>query len=1186
MAAEFQIADTPLHPGLSIIEASAGTGKTYTIARLVPWLLLERKVERLSEILLVTYTTDAAGELADRVRQVLEALQSAPSANEQQKDPALHALRSRYGAQAISETIGDALRDIDRLNVSTIHSFCQRVLQDESVLCGLPVLPELLTDRSEIVREVLHDIWEDRVSADPVLASLAAAGILSLGEDSKLADLASTLEDFEARPPVRDLADELGALARCRAAFTKPLREELGTFLDSVPEGSWNKESQSDSVRSRHLAALDPGAPLDEWRAAIAWLQPFNSGKGTPIKATSKLGRSLIAEAAAKQFAALAQEATTILETLPLAWQIHTLRSVITEVQERLESARQLTYDGLIRRVRDALRHGPQRATLLERLRQRFRVALVDESQDTDPAQFAIFKTIFLGTEDGDVPDGHRLVLVGDPKQAIYAFRGADLNTYLAARDTAPAANLSTLNRTFRAPQDLVRAVNALFRTPRAFLNPGITFVPALSGLTGCDLFLNDGPEAARRRVEVWIAPDDEAPSYSSSPKRLARISAEVASEISRLLATGARLSGDGNDPQPVQPGDFAVLVSRHKEAEAVRSALSARGVPCVAAGGADVMSTDEASELFRVLSALDAPRRQDLRFAALATRLLGRNDADLAALARSGDSMLAEFTAWQATMNRQGVAAALAEIDRATGLSTRLAATNEGERRLTNFRQLTDILQAAFLAHGNRPGRLLRWFGAEISRAADQEKAAVDERQQQLERDSKAVRIVTMHSAKGLEFPLVFCPFLGSPVEGASKSWRILSDPTAPHPLLVHPASADAETLAALQAAAFEDRLRLAYVAMTRAKVKLWIYAGAADGRKQASVLDWLLREGDVDLPAEITGRGERHASGLAALAVAGGASDVIFVRPPPPAQDLRWSDGAGDGGEPLSALSAPELSGVWTMTSFSELTREKNPKGDEAPAVVESLPAAAETVEPGNAFLDAPGGAAMGTAVHDWIEQWDFSAPDAAAVRVHFDRYTLPATIEGPSLHERMTSMLDELRSARLPLAGCTIAEACPQPAASEWHFQLPIHTGISPRRLAGIFERHGNIEYAPMLEALEQDEVPGYLHGFIDRLAFRDGRWGVIDWKTNRLGPTAADHRDPGALLACAMRSHYLLQMHLYLVALRRYLGLSRGTLPAWLVFLRGVRAGSADGILEIHPPEGLLDDLDGLFRSARP
>jgi len=171
----------------------------------------------------------------------------------------------------------------------------------------------------------------------------------------------------------------------------------------------------------------------------------------------------------------------------------------------------------------------------------------------------------------------------------------------------------------------------------------------------------------------------------------------------------------------------------------------------------------------------------------------------------------------------------------------------------------------------------------------------------------------------------------------------------------------------------------------------------------------------------------------------------------------------------------------------------------------------------------------------------------------------------------------MLEELRAAVLPSMGCTIAEACPRPESSEWHFQLPISDCLSAHALAAVFAAHGEAGYAAMLEALPAEKLKGYLHGFLDRLAFCNGVWGVIDWKTNKLdGGYGQD-----SLLACARQSHYLLQTHLYLVALRRFLGPDVAISGAWLVFLRGIHSGSSDGILHIQPSDALMKDLDGLF-----
>lgn len=1177
MRADFEINRTPLNPGLSVIEASAGTGKTYTLTLLVPKMLLDGTVDHLSEILLVTFTKDAAGELAERVRHVLERLHEPPGEDEQRRHPDLFALRQEHPPGRVREVIGRALLDIDRLNVSTIHSFCQRILSDESTSCGLPVMPDILPDGGEVLQDAVHDVWASHMEGNETLASLAAAKLLSLQNDECAASLAAGLGTFRADPDPPPLGEALARLQSCRASFTSSVLAELENFVSKVPPKLWNTAAFSASLRADRIAALPREAAFVAWIESVRWLAKLGLQKGGLIKGTSNEGKALSGEAQGLESVKLAHEAERESDAVSWTWQIHCAREATRSLERKLKADRLLTYDALISQVHTALVHSRNRGTLRKRLRQRFKVALVDESQDTDLKQFEIFRAIFLGDGGDAAPNMHRLVLVGDPKQAIYAFRGADLNTYLDARDLAAVENISTLNRTFRAPADLVRAINAFFLRENAFRNPAIRFMPAESGLAGKDVLLDDGPNAENRRVEVWIAPEDKADGYSSKPKRLGRISSEVASEITRLISSGAKIvdrAGDAVTERTVQPGDFAVLVGRHEEGEAVRSALLSRGVPCVTSGGEDVMASEEASELLCILAALEEPHRRDLRFAALATRLLGRKDIDLDSLAESEDAMLAEFTGWQATMARRGIAAALAEIDRSQGIGTRIAATRNGERRITNIRQLTDLLQAAFLAHGSRPQRLLRWLKSEIVRATSGDAHTVEERQQQLERDTKAVSVMTMHSAKGLEYPLVFVPFLGAPANGRQASCRKFAPRGAHVPMVVRTQGIRPEVEQGLKDLDLEDRLRLAYVAMTRAKVKLWIYAGTTHRSKNddPSVLDWLLG-GDEPAP------GETHATAIPALASAGKASDVIHVRIPPAADDKHWIPSTHTGRNELRALEAPPCFNIWTMTSFSNLTREKHPKGDDVASaqVGSEIPPARMVQE--NAFATSPGGPLVGSAIHDWIERWDFTPPEEKAVRRHLSAYAFPET---SIFAGQITGMLEELRQATLPRWGCTIADACPQPAASEWHFQLPLRDSLSPHKLAEIFARHGHGDYAPMLEALEQDEISGYLHGFIDRLAFCNGKWGVIDWKTNKLGAGDGCHRESSRLMACAMSSHYLLQMHLYLVALRRFLGTRTLTPPAWLVFLRGVRANSSDGILEVLPETALLDDLDTLFR----
>ena len=1174
MGAEFDFVESRLAPGLSVIEASAGTGKTYAISHLVPRLLLEGTASRLSEILLVTFTNDAARELSDRVRRVLEKLHAPPAPDEEEKENGVFHLRKKFAGKAHAEVISRALLDIDQLGVSTFHSFSQRTLQTEGVLCGLPVIPELITNSDDVVAPVLYDLWQQRIASDDLASAVASAAGWALENDMAFARFALSLHDAVPVPAPQPFGKSLKKLEDAAGLFTDEICDELLGFIGKV--SNWTNSAPDESGREALVKTLrEARSAADDGFfdavAALASLETWVNGRG-------KVGAALKAEAAVLRGVALAREITGCLDGIRWDWRNEFLGEIRTTIARTLHANRQITYDGLIETLCLALR-GDQASALAQRLRARYKVALIDESQDTDPRQFEIFRKVFVGL-DGEPPLAmHRLVLIGDPKQAIYAFRGADVNTYLDAKKLA-GSQVFHLNKTFRSPAPLVKASNAIFSRPGSLLKDGLQFLGASSGLKG-DLLLRVDGKPREARIEAWIVPDDGGEEYSNSGKRLALIAGTVATEIVAILnarSTIERISPDGGRvAEPVLPGHFAVLVSDRYQADAVTAALQERRVPAIQAGGDDVMGSEEAADLLALLRAIQDPRRSGLRFAALATRLLGRNDAGIRAIRESSqgdDDILEKFLRWQATLQREGIAPALAQIDSEESVTLRLASMERGERRVTNLRQIMDLLQSASLEVGGHSGNLVRWFAQEIARSGDRSDA--EDRQQQLESDADAVQIVTMHSAKGLEYPLVFCPFLWS--SKVPKGIVKLGVPGHPPQLVDTGLAQDSSIDAAITREAIEDRLRLAYVAITRARASVWISAGEVCGKRTpASALDWLLRPDDgTDFEtwragAGGPGRGTRHAAGWDALVSAARAGDVAAAKEPPAATPDCWVPPGEKSSPAIAASDMPHIPEPWVMTSFSSLTREKNPhSGGDASA-------ANSPADPPNPFFSAPGGAMVGTAVHDWIEHWDFSTPAAGAVREHLRKYPLHSPAGEQPMHERVEGMLEELRAAVLPSMGCTIAEACPRPESSEWHFQLPISDCLSAHALAAVFAAHGEAGYAAMLEALPAEKLKGYLHGFLDRLAFCNGVWGVIDWKTNKLdGGYGQD-----SLLACARQSHYLLQTHLYLVALRRFLGPDVAISGAWLVFLRGIHSGSSDGILHIQPSDALMKDLDGLF-----
>ncbi len=1224
---ELDLLTAPIPPGLTVIEASAGTGKTYSISHLVPRLLLEGALPDLSKLLLVTFTKDAARELAERVRRVLTTLAAPPEPDEAQQAPDIWKLRSLLTTPDARARLARALVDLDLLAVSTIHAFCQRTLQQEGSLCGMPVMPEITTDDDEHLIPIVREQWFATLAADPTVAALAAARDWDLEAALTLINTRRRCHHPRSEPPPPAYAALRAQIGVLVARLATPATIASAVALIRRVE-QWNKGVADTEMALRQIEALQAGRS-----ETLGFWQSLEFAEDLPgrVKGRSNFAKALKAEIAAHQWFVAAGELASLVNRLEWTWQHQLATDAVPKLAAVLHARRLITQDGLIGALFRALHRttvegDAQSTRLADHLAARYHVALIDESQDTDPRQFAIFKRIFLAAA-----TPRRLILVGDPKQAIYGFRGADLSTYLAARDSADRGY--TLTRTHRAPQPLVEAVNRLFQRARAFHHPAMMFRPAVSALA-CDrrLFRDDRPCS---RLEAWIVPAAASRDYSAQSRRVPALSASIASTIVDLLHHGEMRTtfpdGRAETRTPVSPQDFAVLVATNVQAEAMAAALQAHAVPVVINSGTDVFASEEARDLHLLLRAVLDPRRTRRLRAALATRLLGLDARALAQLdqpATGGQQpavvWLERFQRWNQTWATRGLAALLADLERPdTAITHRLAVVPlTGERRATNYRHLTDLVLEAARDEAPRPAETVRWIGQQIARATG--RSQVEERQLQLSSDRAAVQVVTMHKAKGLEYPLVFCPYLADtlrPPEGIGQLSGARPTATAPaSDLLVNLELLSEEDKAArtreLLAAQLEERLRLAYVALTRAQVRGWICSyGNSSAHDRGSALDWLLRTDD-----ELTAFGEyspawveaaqadrpaRHAAVLQTLGAwphDPAASDlpaatITYGEPPPVSTERLARVEPTDAAPPtLLPLPAPAIPASWRVTSFSTLTREKHAHGAPGfPATpeavrIESAPIPAAAPPP--IFLAAPAGAIVGTAVHDWIETWDFGDPDATALARHVASARLPTMKPGqPAWGAVLAELFAMLRLVRLPGAGGTpLHELCPEPHGSEWHFHLPLAGALTGEKLARCFEvfaAPAHRPYAAELRALSDERFQGLLQGFIDRLARSEAGWGVIDWKTNRLGSALGDYA-PAGLLRCAIADHYLLQTHLYLVALRRYLralGLAQPPMAgAWLVFLRAIAPGTDRGVLHVDPPPAMLDALDQLFAPA--
>jgi exodeoxyribonuclease V beta subunit len=1224
---EFDLLNTRIQPGLNVIEAGAGTGKTWSISHLVPRLLIKGDVERLDQILMVSFTDEATRELAERVRAVLAGLVQALLDQDPRPDQAadLPGLleRARRSAEArgrageaillkalslqAPEDQGRRLRallaarlDADRLVVSTIHALCKRILGDEGFLCSSPSGFEVATDLSEARRRALSDVWRRDLAPDPMLAGLAEAQGWKLDDDAKAWRLLEPTDGEELYPVPPSLPQAKAALTDLLAA----LRVLAGGLpgMEALLRGlTLNKAGKDLDFKgmAARLEALDPGAPSAQ---DLALLETLSSPQDWIRKAgkANLAARARIGEGAMAGAAVRAQSAVLALQW---AWRGHALAQARGRLDAGLKDANSLSYNDLIARVDRALA-GSNGEELARRLRSRWKLALVDESQDTDRRQLAIFEAVFNRPGELDTA----LVLIGDPKQSIYGFRGADLAAYEGVRDRE-GVPLHRLTLTHRSARGLVQALNRLFASPDPLASPALAVPEATAAKDDSDLPL---PVGETRRLIASLVDERDSADWQFSAGRLNLAAQAAAAALSDLLGRplphpGAEKSATAS----VLPGDCAVLTRDRRQALAMRQALADLGIPSVVRDDSDVLAGEAASELHSLLQALLSPGQRGLRRAALATRLLGLDAARLDALAQTEeDAWAGRMLDWGLVWRERGIAALLARLDAEAGVSLRLAGLSVGERLLTDLRHLGELLQAEEAERRLAPMQLLRWFRNGMAEADGPGQASALHLRR-LEADGSAVQVLTVHRAKGLEFDYCFLPFLWDAKAPDASDPRVVRLPGGGR-ALADPRWLDPGERERLHAEgcwqSLEESLRLAYVALTRARRRIWLlagwigYAGGAS-TVEPSALDWLLRvprEGEsgpqwyarMVLQKRPAARDDgdagarplfhcEHRDRLEALA----AGEPGIGVQGPPAEAKPWKAAAGVG-ERLGAEAAPPVPLSWRVTSFSALAgggggpRSRfDPDRDDGATEGPALPLSAFTSS-----------SRAGECLHEVLEHWDFKTPPAhlqATLRRHgFDQ----ALADGQDPRALLERELPRWARAELPGLG-PLALAASDAGLSEWHFVLPLGPrGLDGPALARAFAAHADPRlraYAAALAALAPDAVHGMLQGYIDRLVRVGGAWGLVDWKSNKLGEHAGDFSE-ARMFEEAVSHHYVLQLHFYLLALRRHLRARGGDFRlagASLVFLRALEPGSRAGILHFDADPACLDRLDALFAGGR-
>ena len=1208
--------------GTTLIEASAGTGKTYTITTLYVRLLLERRWP-VEQLLVVTYTNAATAELRTRIRARLHAALAALEGRDG-ADATLMAIgresRRRNSVEADRRALFAALRGFDAAAIFTIHGFCQRMLQEHAFESGVPFDTRLVTDEVPLRDEVVHDFWAREVYGAPTLVVRhLQERHVTPASLSRLAQRVVAHPDMPVLPEGAEAAAGPGfdaAVATWRelraraAAIWQSDRDAILAQLATSPALKL-RPYKPDSIRGSWGLSMDAAffseAPCIAERCAV--FEHFTTtglARGTKKHMTPPTHPFFAACEALHQ---ADDDLRRRLDAHLLRLQLDLVRYARAEVPRRQLRSNTQSFDDLLYRLRTALT-GLGGAALAERIRGRFPAALIDEFQDTDPVQYEIFRRVYYGS------DGV-LCLIGDPKQAIYAFRGADVFAYLAAKQDAAAQGF-TLATNWRSGPRLVQAVNALFGRARApFVLDGIPFEPSAACQATVDGL--GGSAAAAAPLQLRFLRRQAGETDITKTRALAVLPGAIAAEITRLVGSGATIEDNGGT-RCVAPGDIAVLCRTNAQAAAVQQALRAQRVPSVLQGDASVFDTPEAEELERVLRAMADPRDARALRAALATQLIGVNGNELWALQNDEpgwDARVQRFQEWYDRWRQRGFVPAFRQVLDAEDVAARWLVLVDGERRLTNLLHLGELLQTALSEARRGPLALVEWLALMRHDPTARADLGAEAAQIRLESDVRAVQLLTVHKSKGLEFPIVFCPYLwdGTLLRSEDKSQLQFHDASHGNRLTLALGDAATAYIATAEREALAENLRLLYVALTRAKYRcLVVWAGINECK--SSPLGYVLHQpasiaDPVDVAAATAARIEAldddamlaDLAQLVAAAPGSIAVDELSLAPEPPYVSSDTAVGELSCRVPRRALRLD-----WRVSSFSALVASAEAVSQPAEDGIdhdETAPAAAREEGARDdapvVLHDFPAGAHAGQLIHAVFEALDFAAADpqrvrelvsGMLVRFGFDpRWTEP--LATGVLQVLDTPLADGERSLRL-------RQVERARRLNELEFIFPVgdvYSGAPARfsagRLASVFARHATApipaEYHERLRRLGFAPLAGYLRGFIDLAFEHGGRWYVVDYKSNHLGLRPADYA-PAHLLTAMTEHHYFLQYAMYVVALHRHLArclpdydYERHVGGVYYLFLRGMAPTHApgSGIVYHRPTRAFTEALSSLL-----
>lgn len=1142
-----EVFDVPME-GISLVEASAGTGKTYNITSLYLRAILEKHLMP-PQILVLTFTEDATSELKTRLRSRLnETITAIERDMANKNDTFLQQLLQKKYPDALAN-LKSALSQFDEASVFTIHGFCHRLLNEYSLQFGVNPDFDVIPDETTLLQDCVDDFWRKLNRADKSVKDQFILRFL-IEKDVTPDNLLEILKKVINRPyvkliPEADLAQLKSRIPDFLNSFEEiknASEEELKELQEILFHEGLNKKKYGENKKITLWSDLN--SCMQEEFPKIYFIDLLKD-LGTNLCESAKKGYHFEEPGICRKIQEFCDIGEEFNELKP-AFVIQSIAEITSDYERRKASANTYSYDDFLLKVNNGLSDDSS-GQLSAMLAEKYPAALVDEFQDTDPIQYNIFKQIYHDRA------GTALFMIGDPKQAIYGFRGADIYTYIEARKDVTPGQKYSLNFNYRSNDQMIESVNEIFTlSDSPFLLDELSFSKASFPPDKEKIYLRKYSEPLSNPLHLIKLESDKSLNKGASEKQVSNV---VVDEVTELL------NGSYSIQENLQPKDIAVLVRTSKQGEMIQNLLRKKGIKSILKSKSSVFESAEAKELFYVLQAIHKSHNEPGIRTALLTNLLGFTADEIHQLLYKEDDwtqILYHFTEARLLWEDENIEKAFQYLNKEFKIFQNLTKFINAERKITNVNHLLELLSKAETEQHLHSLSLLKWLNAKIS---DNNSKSENENLR-LESDENLIQITTIHASKGLEYPVVLCPFLWVRPRNPDRNsvLQFFQDGKIHIDINTGVKNTLHEQLHLVEE--YRESIRLLYVALTRSANACFVFLPNFNSFNESAL-------------AKATG-----CLTVDDLVYKVSDSPNIKVRQPVEPQEINVSQVVEYNAQSFNRKNLMDFPKIISFTSLSESLHRESMASEEIIQEDFGLNATEQdesSAESYNRFTFVKG-ASAGTFLHRVFEDIDFERFENVG-EIIVKNMEL-AGIE-KKWEQSLTAWVIEALEHPLGTNSIKLSSLKSTDVLKEMEFYFPAD-GTTKKELWQLIKGKGSYEN------IDQKQLNGFMKGYIDLIYRTNGKYYILDYKSNYLGDTAESYQ-PEALADAMLSSNYDLQYHIYTIALHRLLKQKVADYHydthfggVQYVFLRGIDKNTGgSGVYFNRPEKKLIEQLDELF-----